>query len=179
MLHGERIDDMDGGLETVAGYRSQVHGRPPELRGFTVQKDELDALTRKVRQWLDAGVDPGEIGVAARSNLLADLAIAALERAGILARSLVRAEDGDDAVRAGTMHRMKGLEFRCMAVIGVAEHQVPPSSAVTLAEEDPLAHSRDLQRERCLVFVACTRAREQLHVSWHGAASPFLTGFTM
>ncbi|GAA4188086.1 ATP-dependent helicase [Streptosporangium oxazolinicum] len=178
MLHGERIDDMDGGLDTVAGYRSQVHGRPPELRGHRTQKDELDALARRVREWLDAGVEPGEIGVAARSNMLADAAIAVLERAGIPARSLAKTQDADDAVRAGTMHRMKGLEFRCVAVIGLSEHQVPSSNAVTPAREDPLTHSQDLQRERCLVFVACTRAREQLHLSWHGAASPFLAGFT-
>ncbi|MEV0419112.1 UvrD-helicase domain-containing protein [Streptosporangium canum] len=179
MLHGERIDDMDGGLDTVAGYRSQVHGRPPELRGLRVQKDELDALAHKVRQWLDAGVDPGEIGIAARSNMLADAALAALARAGIPARSLAKASDADGVVRAGTMHRMKGLEFRCVAVIGVTEHQVPASSAVTPAEEDPVTCAQDLQRERCLVFVACTRAREQLYVSWHGTASPFLSGFTI
>jgi hypothetical protein len=30
-----------------------------------------------------------------------------------------------DAISAGTMHRMKGLEYRCLAVVGVNEHQVP------------------------------------------------------
>ena len=30
------------------------------------------------------------------------------------------------------------------------------------------------QRERCLLFVACTRARDALHVSHSGTASPFL-----
>src|SRR5690606_22583016 len=29
MLEGEPVDDMDGGLDTVAGYRSEVHGPPP------------------------------------------------------------------------------------------------------------------------------------------------------
>ncbi|MGW2199988.1 UvrD-helicase domain-containing protein, partial [Streptosporangium sp. NPDC001682] len=181
MLRGERIDDMDGGLDAgldmVAGYRSQVHGRPPELRGFRTQKDELDALAGKVGEWLDAGVAPGEIGIAARSNMLSDSAITVLERAGIPARSLAKAPDAEDAVRSGTMHRMKGLEFRCVAIIGLSEHQVPSSSAVTSVQEDPLTHAQDLQRERCLVFVACTRAREQLHLSWHGTASPFLAGF--
>lgn len=34
---------------------------------------------------------------------------------------------------------------------------------------------KDLIRlERCLLFVACTRARERLQVSWHGEPSPFL-----
>lgn len=177
MLRGEPIDDMDGGLDTVAGYRSQVHGLPPELRGFRVLKDELDALVRQVRKWIDAGIEPAEIGIAARSNMLADSAIVMLTGTGVPACSLAKASDAEDVVRAGTMHRMKGLEFRCIAVIGVGEHQVPPSSAVTPAEEDELTHAQDLQRERCLLFVACTRAREQLYVSWHGAPSEFLTGF--
>jgi len=75
----------------------------------------------------------------------------------------------------GTMHRMKGLEFRCMSVVGVNEHLVPFPKAVTPADEDGLAHAQDLQRERCLLFVACTRAREQLHLSWYGNPSPFLS----
>lgn len=28
--------------------------------------------------------------------------------------------------------------------------------------------------ERCLLFVACTRARDGLYVSWSGEPSPFL-----
>lgn len=72
------------------------------------------------------------------------------------------------------MHRMKGLEFRCLAVVGVTSHLVPPPAAITPVEEDELTHQHDMQRERCLLFVACTRAREQLAVSWHGDPSPFL-----
>ncbi|MEV7968884.1 UvrD-helicase domain-containing protein [Sphaerisporangium sp. NPDC088356] len=178
MLRGEAIDDMDGGLDTVAGYRSQVHGFPPELRAFRTQKDELDALVRKVREWQDMGVGPEEIGIAARSNMLADSAVTVLNAAGISAHSLAKAPGSEGVVRAGTMHRMKGLEFRCVAVIGVGEHAVPSSSAVTPSEEDEVTHAQDLQRERCLLFVACTRARERLHLSWHGSPSAFLDGFT-
>lgn len=76
------------------------------------------------------------------------------------------------------MHRMKGLEFRCVAVVGVGENQVPALSAVTSLQEDAVSHHLDLQRERCLLFVACTRAREQLAVSWHGAPSLFLADLT-
>ncbi|MET8154849.1 UvrD-helicase domain-containing protein [Sphaerisporangium sp. NPDC005289] len=176
MLRGEAIDDMNGGLDTVAGYRSQVHGPPPEPHGFRTQKEELDALARKVVEWREMGVQPEEIGIAARSNVLADSAVTVLNAAGVPARSLAKAGP-EDVVRAGTMHRMKGLEFRCVAVIGVGEHAVPSSSAVTPAEEDAVTHAQDLQRERCLLFVACTRARERLYVSWHGNPSPFLDGF--
>lgn len=178
MLRGEPIDDMDGGLDTVAGYRSQVHGPGPELKGFTTQRAELDGLAARVREWLASGVEPREIGIAARSNVLADTAIAVLERADVPVRSLAKAGQDDDVVRAGTMHRMKGLEFRCVAVIGAGEHVLPPPSAITPVAEDEQTHAHDLQRERCLLLVACTRARERLSVSWHGAPSIFLSGFT-
>jgi len=90
-----------------------------------------------------------------------DQAIAKLKAAGIPAAALAK-KHTDKEVGVGTMHRMKGMEFRCVAVIGVGEHGVPPASAITPAEEDILAHEQDLQRERCLLFVACTRAREEL-----------------
>ena len=175
MLRGERIDDMDGGLESIAGYRSEVHGLPPRMRGFATRNEELRALADQVRQWLDAGVRPEEIGIAARSNMLAGSAVAVLGSHGIPARSLGRSQETGDAVAVGTMHRMKGLEFRCLAVIGVGDRQVPAPNAITPVEEDEQTHHLDLQRERCLLFVACTRAREQLAVSWHGDPSPFLS----
>jgi superfamily I DNA/RNA helicase len=72
------------------------------------------------------------------------------------------------------MHGMKGMEFQAVAVIGVGQSQVPALSAVTAEDEDAVAHAQDLQRERCVLFVACTRARDHLYVSYAGEPSPFL-----
>ncbi|WP_026448916.1 UvrD-helicase domain-containing protein [Actinopolyspora mortivallis] len=175
LLRGERIDDMDEGLASIAGCRSEVRGRHPRVLGFPTRNAETEHLVTTVREWMDAGVQPGEIGVAVRSNRLVDTVMAALAGAGVPHEKLFGATGGDEqAVAVGTMHRMKGLEFRCLAVVGVTEYHVPPASAITPEEEDPAAHRRDTQRERCLLFVACTRAREQLVVSWHGSRSPFL-----
>jgi len=69
---------------------------------------------------------------------------------------------------------MKGLEFRAVAVIGVEEGIVPDPGAITADAGDPLAHLQDLQRERCVLFVACTRARDHLYVSHCGEPSRFL-----
>ncbi|WP_449060413.1 UvrD-helicase domain-containing protein [Planomonospora algeriensis] len=173
LLRSERIDDMNGDVDTLTGYRSDVHGAEPHLAGSTTQQAELDALVKTVRGWLDQGVAPGQIGVAARSNMFADQAVAKLRAVGVPATSLAK-EHNDAEVGVGTMHRMKGMEFRCVAVIGLSEHAMPPASAITPADEDLIAHHHDLQRERCLLFVACTRAREELSLSWHGNPSPFL-----
>ena len=72
------------------------------------------------------------------------------------------------------MHAMKGLEFQAVAVIGVEQGLVPDPAAVTPEDEDALAHAQDLQRERCVLFVACTRARDHLYVSGTGEPSAFL-----
>jgi len=69
---------------------------------------------------------------------------------------------------------MKGLEFRCIAVIGADDRSLPSSKAITPEAEDPKAHAQDVQKERCLLFVACTRARDQLYVSYVASPSPFL-----
>lgn len=78
-------------------------------------------------------------------------ATAALNAAGIPTVSL-SAKTRKDAVRVGTMHGMKGLEFQGVAVIGVADGTVPSPSALTDATEDSVAHAQDLQRERCLLL---------------------------
>jgi superfamily I DNA/RNA helicase len=59
-------------------------------------------------------------------------------------------------------------------MVGVTARAVPFEKEVTPAEVDQVQHDSDLLRERCLLFVASTRAREALHVSWSGAPSPFL-----
>jgi superfamily I DNA/RNA helicase len=73
------------------------------------------------------------------------------------------------------MHGMKGLEFRAVAVIGVSANGMPLRAAVTPEAEDPIMHAQDLQRERSLLYVACTRARDFLYVSHAKDPSPFLS----
>jgi superfamily I DNA/RNA helicase len=172
MLRGEPIDDLDDGLDRIAGYRSPLHGRSPARQGFRTGAAELAGLADAVRAWVERGVRPEEIGVAVRSNSLVESAALALVHAGFPVRLVAKANQSEAAISVATMHRMKGLEFRCMAVACLNDHVIPV--AVTPFDVDPLTHAQDLLRERCLLFVACTRAREELRVSWYGTPSSFL-----
>lgn len=175
LLTGESFDDLDDAPAALAGYRSALHGPPPDLAGYTSRDAELRALGTTVRGWIEEGVAPSAIGVAARTRKVCEQATDALAQAGLPVRALGRDDDAD-AVSIGTMHRMKGLEFRCVAAVGVEDGSVPSPHAVTRRDEDEPRHRQDLQRERCLLFVACTRARDALRVSWTGEPSPFLPG---
>ncbi|NMN97828.1 UvrD-helicase domain-containing protein [Antrihabitans stalactiti] len=178
LLHGEPIDDMEGGLDSIAGCKSHLHGTAPSTKGFSSQDGEIRHLVESVKAWIDKGIAPSEIGIATRAKWLGNAIRDQFSAHGVAAADLAKSSRSDNAVSVGTMHRMKGLEFRCLAVAGVNAKLVPADSAVTPLEEDEHTHLQDLQRERCLLFVACTRAREELLVTWHGTQSPFLTPVT-
>ncbi len=67
-----------------------------------------------------------------------------------LARHLCFGDECPDA-HFMTMHASKGLEFDVVVVAGVADSIIP----------DP---ANDIEEERRLLYVACTRARRELHV---------------
>ncbi len=62
--------------------------------------------------------------------------------------------DEGDYVTIATIHAVKGLEFRCVFLVGLEENIMPTSRAI--GERD------GLEEERRLMYVAITRAREKL-----------------
>ncbi|WP_338932302.1 UvrD-helicase domain-containing protein [Streptomyces netropsis] len=170
------IDDLAGeGTDSLGGYHSLLRGHRPRAEGYGSESAEITALVEQVREWIEQGIRPSEIGICARFNLMLDKAHERLSAAGI---PVVKVRDNpgphDSGVRIATMHAMKGLEFRCVAVLGVTASALPFAREVTPAAVDPLQSESDILRERCLLFVACTRAREALHVSWTGEPSEFM-----
>jgi superfamily I DNA/RNA helicase len=167
------VTGLDGEADTLLGYRSPMHGHRPEVRKAATHAEELRILAERIRSWLDSGIEPHAIGVTARATYLARDARETLKAAGIPTLSLAT-RGTKKAVRTGAMHGMKGLEFQAVAVIGVEQGVVPSPAAITPASEDALISTQDLQRERCLLFVACTRARDHLYISYAGEPCPFL-----
>jgi superfamily I DNA/RNA helicase len=95
------------------------------------------------------------------------LTTAVAERRDLLARL----RTGDAALSLATAHATKGLEFDHVAVLGMEAGRFPSGRAIGEAE-DP---SRALEEERRLAYVAWTRARRTLILSFDpDVASPFL-----
>lgn len=177
LLGEEPYDDLDEGTEQedFAGYHSFLHGSAPTMQGFASKRAEYEALVQRITAWIDSGVHEEDIAVCARSGSF-DAIAAVLKDAGILPCVLGRELPKADGVRLGTMHRLKGLEFRCVAVIDADDDSVPAPFAVTAEALDPIRHAEDLRRERCVLYVATTRARDDLWIGWSGKRSRFLAG---
>jgi DNA helicase-2/ATP-dependent DNA helicase PcrA len=79
------------------------------------------------------------------------------------------AEEGPkDAVTLMTVHAAKGLEFRVVLVLGMEEQLFP------LRAQDESGSEEELEEERRLAYVAMTRAREKLVLSY--ATSRYVFG---
>lgn len=115
------------------------------------------------------------VGVPSR-DAVTQLAVAlADERYGIRACEIGRdIPTGVDAVRIGTLHGFKGLEFQRVFLAGVSEGLVPHQRIETYRYDQTERYRQEEQRSRSLLFVAATRARDELVITWSGKASRFL-----
>lgn len=166
------VADLSDGLDSLDGYRSALRGETPEIIGHASQNAEIEDLALAMTQWHEDGVAWVDMAVVARTNKLVETLTSTLADHGVPTSALGGRES--DSVRVGTMHGMKGLEFRCVAIAAVGADRLPSPAAVTPAQDDPVRHMLDVQQERCLLFVAATRARERLRVSWSGNPSPLI-----
>jgi DNA helicase-2/ATP-dependent DNA helicase PcrA len=73
-------------------------------------------------------------------------------------------DDERDAVPLLTIHAAKGLEWPIVFVAGLEEK--------TLPHERAFAEVGGIEEERRLCYVALTRAKEQLWLSWAGGTQP-------
>ncbi|WP_431980940.1 UvrD-helicase domain-containing protein [Streptomyces qinglanensis] len=166
-------DDLDGDSDTLAGYRSVLHGPAPSLRGARSWDEEMDLVVEQLRAWHDVPRESTAICVPT-NDMVTQLA-ERLARRGISPTEITQdGPRGDQGVHIGTMYRFKGLEYRCLIIAGVAEGLVPRASVDTWEHTDPSRHRRELHRARSLLFVAATRARDALAITWHGEPSRFL-----
>ena len=74
-------------------------------------------------------------------------------------------DKSDHAVRMMTMHASKGLEFPVVFLVGAEETIFPHARSMETDE--------DVEEERNLCYVAITRAREKLHISYCAERSAF------
>lgn len=175
VLSGKAVDDLDGGLADERGYRSLFHGARPVVRIFPSSREEQEYVVKTLQERLKVD-SPDTICVVARTKRqLRDEYIPAIQAAGIPVLSLDGRETdtGGEGIRVATMHRVKGLEFRSVIIAGASDGYVPLSTAVDVGD-DAEVKDEAILRERCLLYVAASRARDFLAVCAAGKTSPFL-----
>lgn len=154
MLEGLEIDDFEGGVITTVADRSVFKGPDPDIVKCKDEGAEAKAIVSWTKNLVEkCGMASHEICVAPFKPSIME----ALNSAGIATYQLRPREmdPGSDepGVRMGTMKRIKGLEFRAVAM-ACCDKQDPIND---MPASDALS--------RCERYVAATRARERLLIT--------------
>lgn len=170
-LLGGEVEDLAGGKEHRGRTHSLFGGPEPVVREFRSEDEQGAFVADEIAKLLSEGVLPSEMAVFARSRS----ALKPLRK--VLADRRIRVgglqEEDADAVLLDTMHRAKGLEFKVVFVYGCSEDQMPHQYTLSQAA-DPADRELLLENERRLLYVALTRARDQVFVTAAGRRSPFV-----
>lgn len=177
LLNGISFDDLDDSFDTGDRCQSLTHGSVPELIATANANEEFDEILAKVKGLIDGGVAAKNICIVARTHKLLDDYIAHFTSSGIRCYEIKgnKADDrGMDGIRVATMHRVKGLEFQYVFVVAANNRIIPLASAID--HTDAVSEQETMTAEKCLLYVALTRAQKGAYISGYGKMSEFLQG---
>lgn len=171
LLQGVAVTDMEGKEVSSNAYTSARLGPIPVERSARSFADELDVMAEFLEQWREENVPLETVGILTRANYQISRVISGLQERGLRARTATgKNEVGIPSVM--TMHRSKGMEFTRVILTGVSDQALPVKQQLDgLA---PAERADALMRERSLLYVAATRARDGLVVTWNGNPSELL-----
>ncbi len=170
----DSLADVDGNVEGRKGTISVFEGVPPAVRVFDDEQTEIKGVGEWLAERLKDGLKPHEIGVFVRAKPQLYRAHAAVKYANVPAVELTEeVETRAHHVAVSTMHLAKGLEFRAVAVMACDDEVLPLQERIeSVTDESDLEEVYNTERH--LLYVACTRARDQLIVSGVKPASEFV-----
>ena len=170
VLEGGSFTDLEGLVEKHP-YRSSRSGPLPFLARASSPHEQMLCVTAIVRKWLltsaagetGAGAPaPETIAVLVPDKRQRDQVAAALGEQGLEVQVVDREEVKPGRPLVMTMHRAKGLEFTHVLLLDVNTLLDPRRRYREPLDETALADWR--LRERSLLYVAATRARDVLAV---------------
>ena len=177
LLKGVKVDDLDGGTDDQKGYKSLLHGVEPMIRGFSSFNEETEFIIQFLKdlQEKDAAL-LRDTCLVARTNKLVEEYKNAISAFGIQCYLIRRSQPEDrnrPGLRIATMHRVKGLEFDRVIIAGVKKGVVPlETSGITWESE--LERKEIETKERALLYVAATRAKKEVLITYFGEKSSFI-----
>jgi hypothetical protein len=173
-LLGPEISDADGIREKRDDTVSVFNGPVPTILKLQTEEEEATAVGAWLADRVKDKIPPHEIGLFVRSDAERERAIAAAKAGGIPFKVLdEHVETVSGHLALCTMHLAKGLEFRAVAVMACDDEIIPSQERIeTVGDDADLQEVYDTERQ--LLYVACTRARDQLLVTSVEPASEFL-----
>ena len=175
LLKGISFDDLDESIDLGDKCTSLTHGDYPKVLSFKDANEEMEFVISEIRRLNTNGVSLKNICIVARTHRLIEDYAAQLTKNSIRLFEVKRNKPDDrglDGIRIATMHRVKGLEFQYVFVVAANSRVIPLASAIDYT--DSVSEQESTTSEKCLFYVALTRAQKGAYVTSYGKKSEFL-----
>jgi DNA helicase II / ATP-dependent DNA helicase PcrA len=111
--------------------------------------ENIQELLNSIKEYTETPDEEGELHEKSLGSYLQQIS---------LVTDIDKKDENSDAVKLMTIHAAKGLEFKCVYVVGVEEMLFPSAMSINTREE--------LEEERRLFYVAITRAKQKLWLTY-------------
>ena len=175
LLNGEKIDDMDDGLDTNSDYKSLYHGPKPIVKNFENYEEEVEYINEYIKGLKQEDAN-SRVCIVARTQKIIDGYSNYFTEKNISTTKISRnTKDNisDNGIRLATMHRVKGLDFDHVIIASMNDGVVPLE--ISDKSDEKQIEDEKLLKEKSLVFVAATRAKKSLLVTSYGKQSIFIS----
>lgn len=175
LLNNVTFDDLDLGNDAGDHCQSLTHGTRPEVKHFTDASLEFSYILQEIQKLSEAGVSLSNICLVARTKKLLNDYIDQFAKANVKTYVIKRNKTEDrsvDGIRVATMHRVKGLEFQYVFVAAANHRIIPLASAID--KTDAISEAEAITAEKCLLYVALTRAQKGAYITSYGKKSELI-----
>ncbi|BDT10861.1 3'-5' exonuclease [Arthrospira platensis] len=162
-------------------YRSIMHGDAPIVKGFKTFEQEIsylqELLTTLQNQGNTGDRNSSRVGMVFRTK--SRYGTVRVSHGAIIKSSITRIKRNqpdnllDEGIRIGTMHRVKGLQFYWILLLGLNDNILPLKRYLNDCP-DHITKDRFITSIPGLWHVDATRAKQQVLISYYGKPSPFV-----
>ncbi len=149
--HGKKIQTLDAyevAYQVAIGSGILTDLRQEKTPESISKLENLEELLNSIRQF--SSQNEIDTGILTLEHFL--------ENVALLTDSDAEKPEDNDRVTIMTIHSAKGLEFNIVYIVGMEENLFPSQLALLKPE--------DIEEERRLLYVAVTRARQKVHLSY-------------
>ncbi|WP_017192928.1 ATP-dependent helicase [Italian clover phyllody phytoplasma] len=139
-----KLEEIVDYVDKTVGYSDTLREKPDSLEA----QNALDYIQELKNVFAEANTEFEGTLLEKLNQLLDQISLYSQDK-----------RDGDDQVKLATVHKVKGMEFKVVFIIGFEENIFPLNNS-----KDP-DNTFDLEEERRLAYVAITRAKECLYLT--------------
>ncbi len=173
VILGEEFCDLDGTIIKASMAKAILNGEEPVIKSLSSFEEEAAYVESKINELMSRGMLANEIAIISRKNKVLNDMYSILSAKGFKLRPLKEVDSIDNSIYYGTMHSIKGFEFKAVFIISANDENIMAKSVMERFT-DERETNEFIRSEKSLIYVAITRARDMVYITGSPTVSSYI-----